>query len=227
MKQDTPVIILAGGFGTRLSTVVKDVPKPMAPINDQPFLHYIFKELQHQNIKEVVLSVGHLKDVIQDFFQDNYLGISIQYAIENEPLGTGGGIKHAFNFVEEDAFVLNGDTFFDINLSTLKNEDADITLALKPIFNFDRYGTVEVDEAQRIISFNEKKHCEHGLINGGVYYFKKSLFDKIETDFRFSFEKDVLEKHLSDLQIQGKIFDNYFIDIGIPEDYKQAQIDFK
>ena len=227
MKQDTPVIILAGGFGTRLSTVVKDVPKPMAPINDKPFLHYIFKELEHQNIKNVVLSVGHLKEVIQDFFQDNYLGISIQYAIENEPLGTGGGIKHAFSFVEEDAFVLNGDTFFDINLSTLKNEDADITLALKPMFNFDRYGTVEVDEAQRIISFNEKKHCEHGLINGGVYYFKKSLFDKIETDFRFSFEKDVLEKHLSDLQIQGKIFDNYFIDIGIPEDYKQAQIDFK
>lgn len=227
MKNQTPVIILAGGFGTRLSTVVKDVPKPMAPINDKPFLHYIFKELEHQNIKNVVLSVGHLKEVIQDFFQDNYLGISIQYAIENEPLGTGGGIKHAFNFVEEDAFVLNGDTFFDINLSTLKNEDADITLALKPMFSFDRYGTVEVDEAQRIISFNEKKHCEHGLINGGVYYFKKSLFDKIETDFRFSFEKDVLEKHLSDLQIQGKIFDNYFIDIGIPEDYKQAQIDFK
>lgn len=226
-QQQTPVIILAGGFGTRLSAVVKDVPKPMAPINEQPFLHYIFKELEHQNIKNVILSVGHLKEVIQDFFQDNYLGISIQYAIENEPLGTGGGIKHAFSFVEEDAFVLNGDTFFDIDLSKLKNEDVDITLALKPMFNFDRYGTVEVDEAQRIISFNEKKHCEHGLINGGVYYFKKSLFDKIETDFRFSFEKAVLEKHLSDLQIQGKIFDNYFIDIGIPEDYKQAQIDFK
>lgn len=227
MKQDTPVIILAGGFGTRLSTVVKDVPKPMAPINNKPFLHYIFKELQHQQIKDVVLSVGHLKEVIQDFFQENYLGISIQYAIENEPLGTGGGIKHAFNFVEDDAFVLNGDTFFDINLSTLKNENADITLALKPMFNFDRYGTVEIDEAQRIISFNEKKHCEHGLINGGVYYFRKSLFDRIETDFRFSFEKDVLEKHVSDVHIRGEIFDNYFIDIGIPEDYKQAQIDFR
>jgi D-glycero-alpha-D-manno-heptose 1-phosphate guanylyltransferase len=227
MKNQTPVIILAGGFGTRLSTVVKDVPKPMAPINSKPFLHYIFKELQHQHIKNVVLSVGHLKEVIQDFFQDNYLGIAIQYAIENEPLGTGGGIKHAFNFVDDDAYVLNGDTFFDIELAKIKNEDAAITLALKPMFNFDRYGTVEVDEAQRIISFNEKKHCEHGLINGGVYYFKKSLFDTIDTDFKFSFEKDVLEKHVSDLHIQGKIFDNYFIDIGIPEDYKQAQIDFK
>ncbi|MBP6661155.1 MAG: nucleotidyltransferase family protein [Chitinophagales bacterium] len=227
MKQDTPVIILAGGFGTRLSTVVKDVPKPMAPINGKPFLHYIFKELQHQKIKQVVLSVGHLKEVIQDYFQDSYLGISIQYAIENEPFGTGGGIKHAFNFVEDDAFVLNGDTFFDIELSKLKKTDADISIALKPMFNFDRYGTVELNNENRIVSFNEKKYCEHGLINGGVYYFKKSMFDKIETERKFSFEKDILEKHLHHLQIQGTVFDNYFIDIGIPEDYKQAQIDFK
>ena len=227
MKQDTPVIILAGGFGTRLSTVVKNVPKPMAPINGKPFLYYIFKELQHQKIKQVVLSVGHLKEVIQDYFQDKYLGISIQYAIENEPLGTGGGIKHAFNFVEDDAFVLNGDTFFDIELSKLKKTDADISIALKPMFNFDRYGTVELNNENRIVSFNEKKYCEHGLINGGVYYFKKSLFDKIETERKFSFEKDILEKHLHHLQIQGTVFDNYFIDIGIPEDYKQAQIDFK
>jgi D-glycero-alpha-D-manno-heptose 1-phosphate guanylyltransferase len=227
MKQNTPVIILAGGFGTRLSTVVKDVPKPMAPINGKPFLHYIFKELQHQKIKQIVLSVGHLKEVIQDYFQDSYLGISIQYAIENEPFGTGGGIKHAFSFVEDDAFVLNGDTFFDIELSKLKKTDADISIALKPMFNFDRYGTVELNNENRIVSFNEKKYCEHGLINGGVYYFKKSMFDKIETERKFSFEKDILEKHLHHLQIQGTVFDNYFIDIGIPEDYKQAQIDFK
>lgn len=226
-QQQTPVIILAGGFGTRLSTVVKDVPKPMAPINGKPFLHYIFKELQQQNIKEVVLSVGHLNEVIQDFFSDNYLGIHIQYAIENEPLGTGGGIKHAFNFVETDAFVLNGDTFFDIQLSKIKNEEKDITIALKPMFNFDRYGTVELDNENRIIAFNEKKYCENGLINGGVYYFKKSLFDKIKTDSKFSFEKDILESHTNDLQIHGKIFDNYFIDIGIPEDYEKAKIDFK
>jgi D-glycero-alpha-D-manno-heptose 1-phosphate guanylyltransferase len=226
-QQHTPVIILAGGFCTLLSNLVRDVPKPMAPINGKPFLHYIFKELQHQKIKNVVLSVGHLKEVIQDFFKNDYLGIDIQYALENEPLGTGGGIKNAFNFVEDDAYVLNGDTLFDIPLQKIKNETYDISIALKPMFNFDRYGTVEVNDEQRIISFNEKKYCEHGLINGGVYYFRKSLFDKIETDYKFSFEKDVLEKHLKDLQIHGKIFDNYFIDIGIPEDYKQAQIDFK
>jgi len=98
---------------------VKDVPKPMAPIQGKPFLHYIFKELQHQNIENVVLSVGYLKELIQDYFQDNYLGINIQYAIEHEPLGTGGGIKNAFSFVEDDAFVLNGDTYFDIELSRI------------------------------------------------------------------------------------------------------------
>jgi len=95
------------------------------------------------------------------------------------------------------------------------------------MFQFDRYGTVEVDTTQRIISFNEKKYCEHGLINGGVYYFKKSLLEKIKTEDKFSFEKAILEKHLLDLQIHGKIFDNYFIDIGIPEDYKKAQEDFR
>ena len=199
----------------------------MAPINGKPFLHYIFKELQHQKIQQAVLSVGHLKEVIQDYFQDSYLGISIQYAVEHEPLGTGGGIKHAFSLVEDDAFVLNGDTFFDIELSKLKNADADISIALKPMFNFDRYGTVELNDEQRIISFNEKKHCEHGLINGGIYYFRKSLFEKIATDRKFSFEKDILEKHLHDLNIHGSIFDNYFIDIGIPEDYERAQREMK
>lgn len=223
----TPVIILAGGFGTRLSTVVKDVPKPMAPINGKPFLHFIFKELQQQQIQKVVLSVGYLKEIIQAYFKEEYLGITIEYAIEEVPLGTGGGIKNALKKIETDAYILNGDTFFDIPLSALKNTSADITIALKPMFQFDRYGTVEVDTTQRIISFNEKKYCEHGLINGGVYYFKKSLLEKIKTEDKFSFEKDILEKHLLDLQIHGKIFDNYFIDIGIPEDYKKAQEDFR
>lgn len=199
----------------------------MAPINGNPFLHYIFKELQHQKIKQVILSVGHLKEVIQDFFQHNYLGIEIQYAIEDEPLGTGGAIKHAFSFIKEDAFVLNGDTYFDIDLSKLKNESADIAIALKPMFEFDRYGTVALNDENRIISFNEKKYCEHGLINGGIYYVRKSLFEKIKTGKKFSFEKDVLERQLTDLNIQGKIFDNYFIDIGIPEDYEKAKMDFK
>ncbi|MFN8267669.1 MAG: nucleotidyltransferase family protein [Chitinophagales bacterium] len=227
LNNTTPVIILAGGFGTRLSTVVKDVPKPMAPINGKPFLHYIFEELQQQQIQKVVISVGYLKEVIQAYFKTEYLGISIEYAIEEEPLGTGGGMKKAFEKIENDAYILNGDTFFDIPLSALKNTSSDISIALKPMFQFDRYGTVAVDAEHRVISFNEKKYCEHGLINGGVYYLKKALFEKIKTENKFSFEKAILEKHLCDLTIRGVIFDNYFIDIGIPEDYKKAQEDFR
>ncbi len=198
----------------------------MAPINGKPFLHYIFKELQHQKITDVVLSVGHLKEVVQDFFQYSYLGIQIQYAIEEIPLGTGGGIKNAFEYIDNDAYVLNGDTFFDIPLHRLKNENADISIALKLMYQFDRYGTVELNENNKIIAFNEKQPCESGLINGGIYYLRKSLFDRIETGIQFSFEKDILEKHLKDITIQGIVFDNYFIDIGIPEDYRKAQTDF-
>ena len=199
----------------------------MASINGKPFLHYIFQALQQQNIEKVILSVGYKHEIIQDFFKDNYLGIAIKYAVEHEPLGTGGAIKHAFDFVGDDAFVLNGDTFFDVDLAKLKNENTDISIALKPMQNFDRYGTVELNTENRIISFNEKKQCEHGIINGGVYYFKKSLFDKIKTATKFSFEKDILEKHVLDLHFDGIVFDSYFIDIGIPEDYEKAQHDFK
>ncbi len=223
----TPVIILAGGFGTRLSTVVKDVPKPMAPINGKPFMHYLFKELKQQSVSKVIISVGYLKEIIQDYFQDHYLGIAINYAIETEPLGTGGAIKYALDEVESDAYILNGDTYFDIELSKIKMKDCDLAIALKPMFNFDRYGTVALDNHQQIISFHEKKHCESGLINGGVYYVKKSLFQKISTPKKCSFEKDILEKHLKEISIKGKIFDNYFIDIGIPEDYHKAQQDFR
>jgi D-glycero-alpha-D-manno-heptose 1-phosphate guanylyltransferase len=199
----------------------------MALINGKPFLHYIFKSLKEQNIESIILSVGYKNEIIKDFFKDNYLGITVKYAIEEEPLGTGGAIKHAFSLVDDDAFVLNGDTFFNVDLSTLKNENTDISIALKPMQNFDRYGTVELNTESRIISFNEKKQCENGIINGGVYYFKKSLFDKIKTSTKFSFEKDILEKHVLDLHFQGIIFDAYFIDIGIPEDFYKAQTDFK
>lgn len=224
---NTPVIILAGGFGTRLSAVVKDVPKPMAAVNGKPFLHYIFQSLQKQKIKSAILSVGHLREVVQNYFKDNYEEIEIKYAVEHEALGTGGGIKNAFQFVDDDAYVLNGDTFFDIPLSSIKNNDADITVALKPMQNFDRYGTVEINEKNRITAFHEKKKCAEGLINGGIYYFRKSLFEKISTENKFSFEKDVLEKYVDELKITGKVFDNYFIDIGIPEDYQKAQNDLK
>lgn len=226
-----PVILLAGGLGTRLKEVVRDLPKPMAPVNGKPFLHYVFEYLSKQGITKVVLAVGYKHEIIKDFFGTNYLNIAIQYSVEQEPLGTGGAIKQAFDYVDEQAFVINGDTFFDVSLSELNSfhsmKNADLTMALKRLKNFDRYGTVIVNDDDRVIQFEEKKVMEEGLINGGVYLMKKNIFSKTGTEKKFSFEKEVLEKHVGELRYFGKPFDNYFIDIGIPTDFAQAQMDFK
>jgi len=232
-----PAIVLAGGLGTRLRSVISDLPKPMAPVNGKPFLHYIFLYLQKQGITDVVLSVGYKSEVIKEFFGDKYVGINIRYAVENEPLGTGGGIRQAMSMIDSDAYVLNGDTFFDVDLTDLyefyTKRSSDIALALKRMHHFDRYGTVEIGNQDRVLQFQEKRYKAEGLINGGVYVINKDLFKKVEEmeetilPQRFSFEKDILEKHLVPLRYQGKEFSGYFIDIGIPEDYDRAQTDFK
>lgn len=230
-SKNYPAIILAGGLGTRLRSVINDLPKPMAPVNGKPFLHYIFQYLKQEQIREVILSVGYKHEVIEEFFGNEYAGIKIQYSVEEEPLGTGGGIKQAFNLVSGPAYVLNGDTFFGVNLLSLSDfyfdSKSDMVLALKKLKDFDRYGTVQLNAENRITKFDEKKFVQEGLINGGVYFFDKQLFSKAETETKFSFEKEVLEKHTGNLKFTGKVFQGYFIDIGIPEDYNKAQHDFK
>ncbi len=227
-QSDFPVIILAGGLGTRLRGVVNDLPKPMAMINGKPFLHYLFLYLTQQKIKKAILSVGYKASVIEAYFGDKYLDVQIQYCREQEPLGTGGGIKKAFEFVDDYSYVLNGDTFFDINLQTLSEfhfkTHADISLALRHMKNFDRYGIVQMNN-ERIAGFEEKASRAEGLINGGVYFFSKTMFSKVEAT-KFSFEKDILEKQVADKKMNGCVFDGYFIDIGIPEDYEKSQRDF-
>ncbi|MEO0042666.1 MAG: hypothetical protein RL329_2114, partial [Bacteroidota bacterium] len=141
----TEAIILAGGMGTRLREAVADVPKPMAPIGNRPFLAYLLDDLKIQKIKKVVLSVGYQYEVIQNYFGNHYKGIQISYSIENQPLGTGGGIRLALNECrQENIFILNGDTFFKVNLSKLATfhhrTQADLSIALKKMSHFDRYG---------------------------------------------------------------------------------------
>lgn len=237
MSSGIPAIVLAGGLGTRLRSVISDAPKPMAPVCGRPFLHYIFLYLQKQGITDAVLSVGYKSEMIQDFFGEKYAGINIRYAGEPEPLGTGGGIRQAMSLIDSDAFVLNGDTFFDVDLRQLHEfytrRSSDIALALKRMYHFDRYGTVEIGNQDRLLQFHEKQYKAEGLINGGVYVISKNLFSKAEEieeailPQKFSFEKDILEKHLLPLHYYGKEFKGYFIDIGIPEDYDRVQEDFK
>ena len=171
-KSIMEVIILAGGLGTRLRSVVSEVPKCMAPIAGKPFLWYILKYLTKYNVSKVILSVGYLREVIFqwiDKVKDDF-PFSFDYAIEEEPLGTGGGIKLALEKVKnDDVVVLNGDTFFDVDFDNLlschKKGKKSITLALKPMTQFDRYGTVNFNTEDRTITqFNEKQYCEKGLI---------------------------------------------------------------
>ncbi len=213
-------IVLAGGLGTRLRSVVQDLPKPMAPINGKPFLAFVLEYLKKQGITEIILSVSYKHELIQEYFKDEFYGVKIHYNIEKELLGTGGAIKDALKFVKNEVYVLNGDTFFDIDLKKLVLNSSKICIALKQMQNFDRYGTVNVDEQGIVTSFEEKVFKKQGLINGGIYLLKKDIFDEFSLEKKFSFE-EFLQENYKSLKIQTQIFDDYFIDIGIPEDYQK------
>jgi len=216
-------IVLAGGLGTRLRSVVSDVPKPMAPINDKPFLEYILEFLNNQNIKKVILSVGYKWEMIKDYFGDKYKDIELVYNIEKEQLGTGGAIKDSLRLTKSDkVYVLNGDTFFNIDLSKMKLDNNLIEIALKEMKDFDRYGVVEIDENRYIRNFKEKSYYNQGFINGGIYLLEREIFDDFNLPKKFSFEK-FLENNFQNLKAKGKVFNSYFIDIGIPEDYEKAK----
>lgn len=218
-------IILAGGFGTRLKEIIRDAPKPMVKIEEKPFLEILLKYLKNQGIKKVIFSVGYKKEVIINYFKNEFNGLDIVYSIEDSPLKTGGAIKKALNLIENDfVFVLNGDTFFNVNLVKFKNfhmkNDADISVALKKLQNFNRYGSIELDRNNKIVKYDEKKFTENGYINGGIYILNKNVLDN--EDEVFSFE-EFLSK--TDKEVYGFICDSYFIDIGIPKDYLKAQKD--
>ena len=217
-------ILLAGGLGTRLKSVVANSPKPMAMINDKPFLTYILEYLLKQGVTHAVMAVGYKWEMIRDYYGDPYSGIKIDYSVENEPLGTGGAIKQAFRMCQEDiVFIINGDTYFDVDLLQMNNykieKNADLVIATKHMRNFDRYGTITIESSQ-IVSFEEKKPLDNGLINGGIYLCQKKCLDSI-SEVKFSFEKDFLEKYLRTLKMCSFESEGYFIDIGIPEDYSK------
>lgn len=226
-------LILAGGLGTRLQSVVSDVPKPMAQVAGKPFVEYILQYLKEFGVERVVFSIGYKAEVFQKYFGKNYQGIELEYVIENEPLGTGGALKLALEHCQHnDVLVLNGDTFFNIELDDLwifhQLHQAYFTMALREVENASRYGAVQLNENGKITAFIEKKGKEEkGVINAGIYILNKTVFNKYSLPEKFSLENFFFEKYLTELRLYGCICEGYFIDIGIPEDYKKAQDDFK
>ena len=223
------VIILAGGLGTRLRSVVSDVPKCMAPVGGRPFLAWTLQWLEQFEVNRIVLSLGYMSQVVIDWIHNEYKGKTpVDWVIEETPLGTGGGIRLAMSKVTGGrAIILNGDTFFNVELNTFHSfsclEKAPLAVALKPMTDFERYGSVTLSDANRVISFNEKKHCDKGLINGGIYCIDSNsgLFEGMPE--KFSFEKEILEPMSAKGIIAGFVSDGSFIDIGIPQDYETAQ----
>jgi D-glycero-alpha-D-manno-heptose 1-phosphate guanylyltransferase len=226
-------IILAGGLGTRLRPVISNIPKCMAPVAGNPFLYYVISHLQKEGIENFIFSVGFKSEAIISFVQKEFSHAgrhgpgNFQFSIEEEPLGTGGAIKLSCEKVSaHHALVCNGDTLFKIHAGELSNfhlqHHADCTLCLKPMNHFQRYGVVEMDTDASIKSFREKQFYETGLINGGVYALNVKNFIKENLPHKFSFEKDYLEQFIHTRKMYGIIQDEYFIDIGIPEDYKKA-----
>jgi D-glycero-alpha-D-manno-heptose 1-phosphate guanylyltransferase len=221
-------IILAGGLGTRLKAVIAEQPKAMAPIANQPFLKYLLELLENYDFQKVILATGYKHKTIESYFKKQYQKLTIDYSVEEQPLGTGGAIIKALPRLSGDtALILNGDTFFnvDFNKLAIKHEEcgADLTIALKPMGNFSRYGNVVMNVNQRIIKFEEKRPVKVGYINGGVYWLKPVILKKFNFPQKFSFETDFLEKYVGQLKIQGFVSNSYFIDIGIPDDYQRAQ----
>ncbi|MCX7714264.1 MAG: nucleotidyltransferase family protein [Clostridia bacterium] len=221
-------VVLAGGLGTRLRHVVSDVPKPMAPINGEPFMKYIFEYLIKNAATRIILAVGYKHEIIQEYFGNSYKGVPIVYSVEDKPLGTGGAIKQAFAFCQnENVAVINGDTYYDVDLTEMFDfhlkKQAEITVAVKPMKNFERYGCVVIENGL-IKCFDEKKPTKYGKINGGIYVLKKSIFGYVG-ETAFSFEKSVLESKSAGVYAFES--DGYFIDIGVPEDYCRAQDELK
>ena len=225
-------IVLAGGLGTRLRNTIGDYPKCMAEVDGKPFLQYILTYLRHQGVSRIILSLGYKHEIILDWLATKKFDLDIDHVIETQPLGTGGGIALTLGKAKAgNVLVVNGDTMFQVDLNEMLSfhdtKNVAVTLALKEMHNFNRYGVVHTDESGIITSFEEKKQTEQGYINGGVYILDK---DKLKSNIfpeKWSFEKDYLEPSVNKGILAGFKADGYFIDIGIPEDYSKAQIDFK
>jgi D-glycero-alpha-D-manno-heptose 1-phosphate guanylyltransferase len=228
----TEAIILAGGLGTRLQSIVPELPKSMAPVNGRPFIAFVIEHFLHCGVKKFIFALGYKHEPITIYLRQEFAALNYLLSVEKEPLGTGGAIKLACNLsTENNVLVANGDTLFKVDIAKLgavhKQFDADCTLALKPMGRFDRYGAVILTKDHLIENFKEKKYYREGFINGGVYLLNKNRFLQEALSEKFSFEKDYLEKFAGKRRICGVVQDEYFIDIGVPDDFQRAQIELK
>ncbi len=226
-------ILLAGGLGTRLRSVVSDRPKPMAMIEDRPFMEYVVRGLARFGITDIIFAVGYKGSMVEEHFGDGEaFGIRASYAYEEELLGTAGAIRNAGRYVTEDSFfVLNADTFYRIDYGRLvkvkEENELDMALVLREVPDVSRYGAAVLDGVM-LTGFNEKeKEARPGTINGGVYLMSRKLLDEIPPQ-KVSLENEMIPGWMKEgRRLGGFVNDGYFIDIGVPDDYFRFQEDVK
>lgn len=218
-------ILLAGGLGTRLRSVVSDRPKPMALIQERPFMEYVIRELAGQGIDEIIFAVGYRGSMVEEYFGDgSAFGIKARYAYEETLLGTAGAIRNAAQHMTGDrVFVLNADTFYRLDYSRLEKllaeKRLDMALVLREVPDVSRYGQAVLDDGM-LTGFNEKTQEKRpGTINGGVYFMTRELIDQIPAG-KVSLENEMIPQWMSQgRRLGGFVNDGYFIDIGVPQDY--------
>lgn len=227
-------IILAGGFGTRLRSVLGDLPKPLAPVRGRPFLDFLLNRLDRwPRIGTVVLSVGYRGDrIIGEYEGRRDFRFAVRFSEESEPLGTGGGIRKALAMTAAaDILALNGDSFVQADLEALytahRSHEAEMTIVVRKEEDAGRYGRVVLGPNDRVVSFEEKSAVPlSGYINAGVYLFRRTVFDDVREGTSVSLERDVIP-HMLDRRVFGFPTLGRFIDIGLPETYRHAEEYFR
>tara|TARA_B100000886_G_scaffold306930_1_gene239616 strand:- start:6621 stop:7295 length:675 start_codon:yes stop_codon:yes gene_type:complete len=217
-------LILVGGKGTRLKSIVKNAPKPLAPLSNGPFLEFFFDKIGFSLEDKIHLLCGYKYEAFEEFQKSSKFNFNI--IKEDKPLGTGGAIRNAFELLNlESAVIFNGDCIQDIDLSLLneainKNINSPL-MVLRHVDDSSRFGGVKVIE-NRIIHFAEKGDLSSSLINSGIYYLTNKCIKRLPENYS-SVEKDFFEKHLDKINLRAFIAEGNFIDIGIPEDYLKAK----
>lgn len=224
MLKEIDAVILCGGLGTRLKPVVSDRPKVLAKIGDIAFLDVLLSSLAKYELKNILLCVGYLKEQIKAHFNSNY---NIKFSEENEPLGTGGALKKAKPLIKSNPFiVLNGDSICNINFREFYefhiNKKGILSMVLARTKKVQDFGSVMLDNSQRITSFKEKVTCTNEcLVNAGIYLMQKEVFSYMPDEKYFSLEYDLFPRLIDD-KCYGFITESELIDIGTPERYEKA-----
>lgn len=222
------VVILCGGLGTRLQSVLKDKPKPMADFNDRPFLDLLINFVGRFGFQRFILCTGHKGGSVREYFENKNDGKTYVISQETSPLGTAGAIKLAEPLINSDVFlVMNGDSFCEIDLTSFMSfhhsKNALASVALSTMEDVGDYGGVTLGDNDEIISFDEKKNTpSSGGVNAGVYIFKKSILDRIPADKKVSLEQELFPS-LAGNRLYGFATQSRLLDIGTPERLERAR----